>query len=230
MIKQRNTSSGDLHATTVLLLTWNAGVLDALSYIRGHVFTANMTGNTVLLGIHLVQGDFPDAIRSGVAFAAFAISCLIAALILLAREDLGRDVRALGFFGEWILLIIFAALFQLRAGPREYLVDGALIVTAAMALAVQSVIVRDLRVSGVATTFITGTITTAAVGAVRLLRRQTPPQKKHEEEHAGLLLALLTCYLIAVVYGTFFNRHAPLLVALTPAAILGVVFLRSKQS
>ncbi len=33
----------------LLLLTFAAGSLDALSYLRGHAFTANMTGNTVLL-------------------------------------------------------------------------------------------------------------------------------------------------------------------------------------
>ena len=42
----------------VLLLTAAAGYVDAVSYLAlGRVFTANMTGNTVLLGLALVQRD-----------------------------------------------------------------------------------------------------------------------------------------------------------------------------
>ncbi len=36
----------------LLMLTWAAGSVDAISYLGlGHVFTAMMTGNTVLLGL-----------------------------------------------------------------------------------------------------------------------------------------------------------------------------------
>ena len=40
----------------LLGLTWAAGFVDAVSYLGlGNVFTANMTGNTMLLGIALVE-------------------------------------------------------------------------------------------------------------------------------------------------------------------------------
>ena len=40
----------------LLILTWAAGNVDAIGYLAlGCVFTANMTGNTVLLGLHLAQ-------------------------------------------------------------------------------------------------------------------------------------------------------------------------------
>lgn len=96
----------------LLLLTFAAGDLDAIACLRGHAFTANMTGNTVLLGWRLLGQE-----------RARAVSCLVALAGFLA---------------------------------------GA----AALALGVQSVAVRRLRISGVVTTFITGTIT-AAVVAVR---------------------------------------------------------------
>jgi uncharacterized membrane protein YoaK (UPF0700 family) len=46
--------------TTVLLFTWAAGAVDALMYLSAHVFTANMTGNTVLLGLSLGK---PSALK-----------------------------------------------------------------------------------------------------------------------------------------------------------------------
>jgi uncharacterized membrane protein YoaK (UPF0700 family) len=43
----------------LLALTWAAGSVDAISYLGlGHVFTAMMTGNTVLLGLALAQGGW----------------------------------------------------------------------------------------------------------------------------------------------------------------------------
>src|SRR5579884_1098579 len=79
-------SFAEAHAVSLLLLTFNAGFLDGVSYIRTHVFTANMTGNTVLLGIHLVQHNFSDAGRSLVSLAAFAAGCIMAAMYVLKRE------------------------------------------------------------------------------------------------------------------------------------------------
>ena len=49
----------------VLVLTWAAGGVDAISYLGlGHVFTANMTGNAVLLGLAVGQGQGLAALRS----------------------------------------------------------------------------------------------------------------------------------------------------------------------
>jgi uncharacterized membrane protein YoaK (UPF0700 family) len=107
------------------------------------------------------------------------------------------------------------------------LVQGELIFTAAMALAVQSVVVRRLRVSGVVTTFITGTITTSMLGVVRLLRKQYTPEEKAEEQRVALLIGMLVLYLAAVAFATFLSTSAPLLVAILPAIILVAVIWRS---
>ena len=108
---EQDTSTAESHAGSLLLLTWIAGMLDGTSYLREQVFTAKMTGNIVLLGIHLVQKDFPGAGRSLLALFAFAIGCLIAGLLILEREDQGRSVMTIGFSAELFLLMIFAALF-----------------------------------------------------------------------------------------------------------------------
>ena len=56
----------------LLLLTCAAGYVDAVSYLQlGHVFTANMTGNTVLLGLSLIERNAPAAVRSGLAVGGF---------------------------------------------------------------------------------------------------------------------------------------------------------------
>ncbi len=178
------------HATN-LLLTWAAGMLDGLSYVRAHVFTANMTGNLVLLGIHLVQRDFPDAGRSLLALFAFAAGCFVAGLLILKREDQGRPVMPIGFSAELVFLVIFAGLFQLDRTAGGYLLQGALIFTAAAALAVQSVVVRRLNVSGVVTTFITGTITTSMLGVARIVSEADARRRKWQASRRGARRSLV---------------------------------------
>ncbi|MGB6947233.1 MAG: YoaK family protein [Bryobacteraceae bacterium] len=226
----RVSQQAESQSANLLLLTWTAGMLDALSYIRAHVFTANMTGNLVLLGIHLVERDFPDAGRALLALFAFAAGCFVAGLLILEKEDRGRPVMPIGFSAEFIFLLIFAGLFQLDRTPGGYLLQGALICTAAAALAIQSVVVRRLNVSGVVTTFLTGTITTSMLGVVRIVRKQKRTGaggERAEEVHVALLLRMLAVYLAAVVFATVLSSRVSWIIAITPAVILAVVLWRS---
>ncbi len=65
------------------LLTIIAGIADAVGYITmGGVFAANMTGNTVLAGIALAEGRYPDAGRHLAPLVAFFIGAMLARLLL----------------------------------------------------------------------------------------------------------------------------------------------------
>src|SRR5713101_4756396 len=75
----------------LLVLTWAAGSVDAISYFGlGHVFTAMMTGNTVLLGLALAQGEVLAALRSILALVGFSVGVFVGALIV-ERESQSPD-------------------------------------------------------------------------------------------------------------------------------------------
>lgn len=62
-------------------LCWIAGFVDAVGYFHyGHVFTANMTGNTVLLGAAVVRADAIALTYAG-TLAAFAGGVICAVLL-----------------------------------------------------------------------------------------------------------------------------------------------------
>jgi uncharacterized membrane protein YoaK (UPF0700 family) len=64
----------------VLLLACVAGGVDAVSYMSlGHVFTANMTGNTVLLGLALGQAESRAVVRSSLALIGFLAGAFLGA-------------------------------------------------------------------------------------------------------------------------------------------------------
>ena len=71
----------------LLVLTGAAGIVDAISYLElGRVFTAMMTGNTVLLALAIGQGEIMAALRSTLALAAFSAGALVGA-VLQARSS-----------------------------------------------------------------------------------------------------------------------------------------------
>ncbi|MFC7103480.1 DUF1275 family protein [Nonomuraea rubra] len=70
---------------SMLGLALAAGAVDALSFLAlGQVFTANMTGNVVLLGLALGYGRTAHVMASGLAFAGFCAG-LAAGFLLVGR-------------------------------------------------------------------------------------------------------------------------------------------------
>lgn len=105
--------AGLWHAATLCLI---AGFVDVIGYVDlGHVFTANMTGNTVLLAVNLVKGDWL-ALSYAATITAFALGVVTSTLLKLARVSL----PSLLFMAGALLLFVsatrpgvFAALCQL---------------------------------------------------------------------------------------------------------------------
>src|SRR5215204_3642576 len=152
----------------VVLLSVAAGCVDAVSYLGlGHIFTANMTGNTVLLGLSLGQADWQAALRSGVALAGFIVGVAVGTVI--ASGD--RERRAVWPITVTVTLAVELAVLAAFA-LGFYLVGEAaytLIVLAALAMGLQSTAVRRLGIPGVATTYITGTLTSGIERAISRL-------------------------------------------------------------
>jgi uncharacterized membrane protein YoaK (UPF0700 family) len=199
-------------------LTFAAGSVDAISYLAlGRVFTANMTGNIVLLGLAVAQSLGPQTQRSVVALVAFAGGVAIAANVGRPRgqEEVwpARITLALGV--EVVLLAGFAAawwVFELRPFSESVLV---LVALAGLAMGMQSATARQLAVKGVFTTFVTGTLTTLVSDIVTL----AGPPGGWRSLNAGVLIALL----LGAVTGGVAEVHAPLVAAMLPATVVALV-------
>ena len=70
-----------------LLLALVGGFLDAYTYIcRGHVFANAQTGNLVLLGVYLTNGDWSKAFHYFMPVLAFVLGILICEMIQSEME------------------------------------------------------------------------------------------------------------------------------------------------
>ena len=162
----------------LILLAFAAGCVDAASYLGlGEVLTSAMTGNTVLLGLAIGQAKMQAAYRSSVALAGFVFGAVLAASIA-ERKTKGavwpRGITVI-LAVEFAVLAAFAFGWHfagddaVETGWSGYLLIGA----AGIAMGMQSVAVHRLRVAGVATTYVTGTLTNSAIRLVEWLH--SPP-------------------------------------------------------
>lgn len=99
--------------------------------------------------------------------------------------------HALGPGLELPFVIAFAILWNLAPEATPSRISLALVATAACGLGIQSVAVRRLRISGVVTTFLTGTLTTALVSP---FTRAQP--ERQEAKFPALLGSVLVCYIL----------------------------------
>jgi uncharacterized membrane protein YoaK (UPF0700 family) len=220
----------------LLLLSLAAASVDAISYLGlGHVFTAMMTGNTVLLGLALAQGEVLAALRSILALIGFAIGVFVGAIIVERESDPAEWPAAVtaALIFETVILIVFATIFILLGNSRAGIVY-LLIILSAVAMGMQSAAVRRLGVPGIATTFITGTLTSLMIdllGWLRSIAARLPISNASSsnqvgripwDQRVGLLAGVVSLYCFGALIGGVLQVHSGPLAALFP---LGAVML-----
>jgi uncharacterized membrane protein YoaK (UPF0700 family) len=158
-------SASTYNAVTPFLgLAVAAGCVDAISFVgfRG-VFTANMTGNTVLLGIGIGSraGYLPTSLGIApplIAIAAFVIGAFLTVPVM-GTEFSGR--RAAGVVAaEAVLIAISGVAFAFS--DRDFIIPLC-IGLVSCAMGAQSVAATKARLAGVSTTYVTGTLITAVM-------------------------------------------------------------------
>jgi uncharacterized membrane protein YoaK (UPF0700 family) len=181
----------------LLGLTVVSAATDAISYLGlGHVFPANMTGNTVLLGIGLATGDLGGATRSATALGAFLLGAAAtgAAVPRVSRQAflvvVAVETAMLGGLCGWWTGIGLAA----PAGAARY----GLVALAGVAMGTQSAMVRTMGVP-VSTTYITGTWTALSAGVAARLRQSSSTDADPAPSHA--LQALVVAAYLATAAG-----------------------------
>jgi uncharacterized membrane protein YoaK (UPF0700 family) len=193
-----------------IILTLVAGLADAVGYLTmGSVFAANMTGNTVLAGIALAQGHWPDAWRHLAPIAAFFVGAMISRL-------LGRLTRS-----HVASLLLEAAILAivgfLPVGPET----AVLIV--AVAMGVQASAITHFAGSAVSTVVVTSTM---ARSADAVLDRLWPRDERAPPAIANRRLLAMTWagYLVGALAGALLVPIVPWPLVV-PAALLLIVLL-----
>jgi uncharacterized membrane protein YoaK (UPF0700 family) len=200
-------------APLLLALALAAGYVDAVSYLGlGRVFTANMTGNTVLLGVAVAGGSSAEVLRALAALGGFCLGGATGMAIIGAREGNWPGLTWPVFGLEVAALAALLAIWQAAgAGSARYV----LVALAGVAMGTQSAAVRISDISGVNTTYMTSTMLNALARIVPGARQQAPT--------TSLPALAWVIYALGAVAGAGAGHgwHAPSVAV--PLAIVGMV-------
>jgi uncharacterized membrane protein YoaK (UPF0700 family) len=144
---------------TLATLTVIGGFLDAVSYLGlGHVFTANMTGNVVLVGFAAAGAPGFSVQANLCALGCFVIGAAaggrIDRLVGSHRTTLVVEMTIEGFLIS-VGAVISACVSGIGAGWARY----AIIAVLSFAMGMRNVSVRRMGVDGMTTTVLTTTLT-----------------------------------------------------------------------
>jgi uncharacterized membrane protein YoaK (UPF0700 family) len=147
-------------ARALLALTFSTGLVDAVSYLGlGRVFTANMTGNIVLLGFGIAGSGGLPVVAPLVSLGAFLVGSAIGGILATAIADRHAQHVARTLAIE-IALLLAAAVVAAAADVRPSTFAGdAVIAMLALAMGVRNATVRRIAVPDLTTTVLTMTLT-----------------------------------------------------------------------
>jgi uncharacterized membrane protein YoaK (UPF0700 family) len=147
----------------LLTLTITTGVVDAVSYLGlGHVFTANMTGNVVLLGFGIAGTGGLPVVAPLVSLIAFVAGSATGS-VLSSRIGERSPVPLAAPIAVEVMLVGVAAVLAAAIDVRTGRVSGdAIIAVLAFAMGVRNAAVRRIGVPDLTTTVLTMTITALA--------------------------------------------------------------------
>ena len=202
----------------VILLTLVTGSIDAIGFTRlGGVFTSVMTGNMVLLGVAGGKGDVSLALHTGITFLGFVAGSFVGARIAgHSEKDDGLWPRPIlmALALELVVLFVFAAWWEIASGAPTHGTEYAMLCINAIALGVQSAAVLRFGISGLSTTYLTGTLT-------QLLASVAKRKEPILWRSVFILLALIVGAGIGAALAVRASRFAPIL----PVGVLAFVLV-----
>lgn len=203
-----------LRHTLVVVLTFGTGAMDAVGFLHlGGAFSSVMTGNMVLLGLSAAGADWGRAILVGIAIAGYVAGVVVGAHLAgrasaTDRVWPGRVTTAL--LVEGLLLVVLSAAWLLSGPTRSGGFDQFMITLSSIAFGIQSSAVQRFGVSGLSSTYLTGTLTTIVAGFVA--------RRRFREQVPGLLILLTLIAGAAAGYVV-----SALVPALVPVVLVGPV-------
>jgi uncharacterized membrane protein YoaK (UPF0700 family) len=144
----------------LLALTFTTGMVDAVSYLGlGHVFTANMTGNVVLLGFGIAGAGKLPVVAPLVSMTSFVLGAGLGGALAARLADRHPTHVAVALVIEGSVIAV-ATVIAATGHHHALAVSGdTLIALLAFAMGVRNATVRRIGVPDLTTTVLTMTLT-----------------------------------------------------------------------
>lgn len=179
-----------------VFLALAGGFMDAYSYIcRGGVFANAQTGNILLFGVHITQGNFDASIKHFTPVLFFSAGIIIAEII---KSKLKRKVKY--HWRQIILLIEIAIFFIVSQIPLDHNLLANNLTSMACGMQVESF--RTMYGNGIATTMCIGNLRSANENIFKFFESgQSISLKK-----ALLYFFVIICFATGAILGNIFIK------------------------
>lgn len=174
------------------ILAASGGFMDAYSYIqRDEVFANAQTGNILLFGVKLSEGNFAGALQYFFPVLAFVLGIAAAELVRM-REQRLLHWRQISVITEAAILTAVAFI------PLTQNIIANSLISFACGIQVESF--RKIRGNGIATTMCIGNIRS---GTQHLCQYMQSKDKEHLIS-AALYYGIIGCFVMGAIIGNFF--------------------------
>lgn len=178
-----------------MLLAISGGFMDAYSYIaRDHVFANAQTGNMLLLGVSLSEGNFQSAARYFFPVLAFALGIVLAELVR-------RGKNRLLHWRQGAVLIEAAILAGVSFFPFSMNLLANSLTSFACGIQVESF--RKIRGNGMATTMCIGNLRSGTQNFYCYFQSKDT----NDLVSSALYFGIILCFIIGAILGNFAIKY-----------------------
>lgn len=213
LIKHARQMSESIELGIVLAIA--GGFMDAYSYIcRDNVFANAQTGNMLLLGVSLSEGDWGTAVRYFFPVLAFAIGIAASDMvrILLKNRNLFHW-RQIAVISEGIVLVAVSFMTQ-----EQNLLANSL---TSLACGIQVESFRKIHGNGIATTMCIGNLRSATQNICEYWHTKDRSALRKGVLYYGIIL----CFIMGAVIGNIFVKRLQEQAIMICAGILLAAFM-----
>ena len=193
------------------ILAFSGGLMDAYSYLaRGKVFANAQTGNILLFGVNLADGDVNRALHYAVPVVAFAVGIALAHSLKIFSKERHLHWRQIALIVEVVLLVVVSFI------PDDFNLIANSLTSLSCGIQVQAF--RKLHGNGFATTMCIGNLRSGTQKLVDYL---------HERDRGYLSLlyyGVILCFAIGAIAGSRVIGALGLKAILCGPALLLVAF------
>ena len=218
---------------TAMVLAAVAGFLDAHLFLNvTEVFVANQSGNVVLLGMYLGEGNWISAAGSAVALGAFAVGVMVATALHVKRRARGLQLRPDIMLGvESVLLVALALVLAFWHPDREPTPTPGhlpLLALGGLAMGLQTTVLGKVGSTAVATTYESGSVVRVSEQAVLGSWTDDVEARRRHLSVLGVLLAVIASYAGGAALSAGIGAE-PLLLLLPAAALVVITAVTTRQ-
>lgn len=189
---QKRQMSESFRLSALLALT--GGFFDAYTYLeRGGVFANAQTGNVVLLGVRVMNGDWQGVLRYLIPICAFVLGVMTAERMRSHFKGLNGRLhwRQIVVFGEMVLVGIVSFL------PESQTINTAVNIIISFVCAMQVQAFRKVHGAAVSTTMCTGNLRTGTEALVHW--RESGDREQLMK--SGRYFAVVACFAAGAAVG-----------------------------